>query len=424
MKDKSFYPESADLLHAMQWLLKSVDHVPMVSAPNQSDDLRATEKTVLQHVDSLLNSRLPEKGIGEQATLDQLAPMVLHGAAKLGSDTAFAHMDPPTPWITWVTHCWNASLNQNLLHPDVSPVARDLERCLMQWLVPYFGMSGGHLTPGSTVSNLTALWAARDLCGIKRVIASASAHLSVKKAAHILGLELISVPTTPAGQLDESELPANTQDAALVLTAGTTSEGAIDSFSSIGKYAWTHVDAAWAGPLRFSSQHESVLAGIEQADSIAVSAHKWLYQPKECGVLMFRDVASANAVLSIDGAYLAQPNIGLLGSHGATAIPLLATLLAWGRDGLAQRIDAAMKNADSLCEYLREQNNVQVFGDNLCGVVLWRSTEQSAAQIVQSLPFGAASKTTINNVDWVRHVSANPMVNIGLLKREIGQILA
>jgi len=328
-----------------------------------------------------------------------------------------------TTWRPWVTQCWNASLNQNLLHPDVSPVASELEQRLMQWIVPFFGMSGGHLTPGSTVSNLTALWAARDQRGIKRVITSTSAHLSIEKAARILGLELIKIPVEPSGQMNEALLPSNLQDAAVVLTAGTTSEGAIDSFACAGQAAWTHIDAAWAGPLRFSPTYAGVLNGIARADSIAVSAHKWLYQPKECGVLMFRDVLAANEVLSVSGAYLAKPNVGLLGSHGASAIPLLATLIAWGRDGLAQRIDAAMNNANLLQQFLVQQSHVKLFNEHSCGVVLWRSTERATAHIYQSLPAGTASTTTANGLQWIRHVSVNANINIELLHREIAQTL-
>lgn len=398
MTDKSFQPGQQDLYNAMNLLLNT----PAGSASTAA-----------------LADQLPENGLGEQATMDVLAPMVLGGAAQLGSDTAFAHMDPPTPWITWMTQCWNASLNQNLLHPDVSPVASELERRVVQWIVPYFGMNGGHLTPGSTVSNLTALWAARDSAKIKRVIASTAAHISIDKAAAILGLELIRLPCSATGQLDVTQLPADLSDAALVLTAGTTSEGAIDSLELAGRAAWTHVDAAWAGPLRFSNKYAPVLAGIEQADSVAVSAHKWLYQPKESGVLLFRDVESANSVLSISGSYLVKPNVGLLGSHGATAVPLLATLMAWGRTGLVQRIDSAMATADSMVTFLKRQDGVQVFSDNVSGVILWRSTTIESAEIVRGLPVGAASTTVVDGHEWIRHVSANPNVDIAKLQSVI-----
>lgn len=44
-------------------------------------------------------------------------------------------------------------------------------------------------------------------------------------------------------------------------------------------------------------------------------------------------------------AYLATPNVGVLGSHGAAATALLATLLAWGHEGVAQRIEHCMNLA-------------------------------------------------------------------------------
>jgi len=37
----------------------------------------------------------------------------------------YAHMDPPTPWITWAIGLWNARLNQNLLHTATSPFATE-----------------------------------------------------------------------------------------------------------------------------------------------------------------------------------------------------------------------------------------------------------------------------------------------------------
>ncbi len=50
----------------------------------------------------------------------------------------------------------------------------------------------------------------------------------------------------------------------------------------------------------------------------------------------------ANAAISFGGGYLADPNIGVQGSRGAAAIPLLATLITWGRTGIVDRIDRAM----------------------------------------------------------------------------------
>ena len=348
MNDRSFNPEPKELFKAMD---------PLFQPPDIND-----------HPE--LPIEIPELGIGEDASLTKLAPIVFGHAALLGSPTAPAHMDPPAPWVSWVTALWNASLNQNLLHPDVAPVARKLEALIIQWLAPFFKMTGGHMLPGSTVANLTALWVARDLKNIKQVVASEAAHLSIPKAAHLLGLSFHPISTDRLGRIDRTKLPTDLSHSALVLTAGTTSSGAIDNLSLHGCSAWTHVDAAWAGPLQFSPEHSHRLEGITHADSIAISAHKWLFQPKESGIILFKNTEIAHSAITFEGSYLSSPNIGLLGSHGAVALPLLATLLAWGRSGLVDRIDRAMNIADCLWTQLNKHPNAYLFGPHMSGVIL------------------------------------------------------
>jgi L-2,4-diaminobutyrate decarboxylase len=347
-----------------------------------------------------LPDRLPEVGLGERATLDRLAPTVLGGARRLDGATGFAHMDPPTPWVSWATTLWNAALNQNLLHPDTAPVARDLEAKVIAWLAPLFGMTGGHMCPGSTVANLTALWAAREVKGVRRVVASTAAHLSVPKAAHILGLAYTALEVDEAGRMAMPVDLEELDDSCLVLTAGTTNAGAIDPLGLAGRAAWTHVDAAWAGPLRLSDRYASRLDGVERADSVAISAHKWLFQPKESALVLFRDTDRAHAAVSFGGSYLAVPNVGLLGSHGAVAVPLLATLIAFGRAGVAERIDRAMATAEMLAAGLQADPRVDLFGRPETGLLLWRPADVEMDAVYGRLPEGMTSRT-VTSVNMV-----------------------
>ena len=247
-----------------------------------------------------LPESFPEVGIGEAETLGLLAPHVLGGGARLDAANALAHMDPPTPWITWATALWNARLNQNLLHKATAPFAIEAEKLVIDWLMPFFGMDGGHMCSGSTLANLTALWAARDAKSAKKVIASEAAHLSIRKAARILRLPYEEIPINKHGQLDSDKI-CDVSNACLVLTAGTTSTGVIDPLKLIGQAKWTHIDAAWGGPLRLSPTHRHLLEGIDAADSIAVSAHKWLFQPKDSALILFQDHELANAEISFGG---------------------------------------------------------------------------------------------------------------------------
>jgi L-2,4-diaminobutyrate decarboxylase len=390
MTDFSFEVNRSGLQHALD--LMERDALPQASA---------------------LPAQLQETGIGETAALDLLAPLVFDGATRLDLPHAFAHMDPPTPWVSWAATLWNARLNQNLLHAASAPFARAAERQAIAWLAPYFGMEGGHMTPGSTMANLTALWAARERTGARRVIVSEAAHLSIPKAANILGLTLESIPADAAQHLDASKLTGDLSDAILVITAGTTSAGAIDPLALCGRAAWTHVDAAWAGPLVFSEAHKAKLQGLAAADSVAVSAHKWFFQPKESALVFFRDEKASHDAISFGGAYLAAPNVGELGSHGAVAIPLLATLLAWGRDGLAERIDRCMENAGKLARAVAADSRWRLFAQPETGVVLFRPVTGDCEAALARLPPGLASTTKIAGETWLRCVAANPNVDTG-----------
>lgn len=354
-----------------------------------------------------LPEALPAAGLGEAAALDLLAGPVLGGAARLGGAEAFAHMDPPTPWIAWVLTLWNASRNQNLLHPATAPVARAAEARVVGWLAPVFGMDGGHLCAGSTLANLTALWSAREIAGARRVVASAAAHVSVQKSAAILGLGHETVPTDAAGRM---ALPADAEldDACLVLTAGTTGTGAVDPLALAGRAAWTHVDAAWAGALRLSPRHSRLLDGIERADSVALSSHKWLFQPKDQSLVLFRDTARAHGAVSFGGSYLAAPNVGVQGSRGAAAVVLLGTLLAWGHDGIGARIDRCMAAAEALAEGVAARPGLALWRPPVTGVVNFRAPGLGTDALLARLPAGMLSRTEIDGAPWLRAVAANP----------------
>ncbi len=359
-----------------------------------------------------LPKELPESGIDEPRTLHLLAPHVISGAAPLAADTTLANMDPPTPWITWAMSLWNASLNQNLLHPATAPFAIEAERKVIEWLAPLFGMNGGHMCGGSTLANLTALWVARDSMQVERVVASVNAHNSIAKAAKILGLPYEQIRTRPDGQFD-LEHAGDLSNTCLVLTAGTTATGTIEPLELIDKAGWGHIDAAWAGPLLLSRRYAQLLAGIDKADSVSVSAHKWLFQPKDSAFIFFKAPETAEPAISYGGGYLSAPNIGIQGSRGAAAIPLLATMIAWGSSGMAARIDHTMDIAHQLAAVISTDQNLQLWGEPASGVVVFRPNNMTTDELDKQLPDGMFSLCEIDNNKWLRSVAANPLADIG-----------
>ena len=329
------------------------------------------------------------------------------------------------PVVAPLTTCCRVPYNllsrplQNLLHPDAAPSARKLEKLVVEWLAPAFGMDGGHVVAGSTVANLTALWAAREVAGVRRVFASDRSHNSLRKAADLLGLEYISVASDPrthtcimASQLSGE---VDLSDAAVVLTAGTVATGAVDALSPRPRNAaWVHVDMAWAGPMRLSPALAAYLDGVELADSCGFSAHKWLYQPKGCALVLFKDSSKAHAAMSYGGGYLATPTVGVVGSHPASALPLAATLLSWGQDGVAARLEADVAQLDELARLIAEDDRFELWGGETagpsCGVLAWRPRQEFAeASAVRAHMRGAwVSLTVIDGDTWFRCVAANP----------------
>ena len=367
---------------------------------------------------SPLPTHLPETGIGEEAALALVGSLANDGAANLAAADAFAHMDPPSAGIAAALSHQVALTNQNLLHPATSPLASILEQRLFDWVLPSFSMAWGTMCSGSTVANLTALWAARE-AGATSVVASADAHVSIPKAAHILGMKHHAVPVDARGRLVRAALPSLT-NAALVLTAGTTGRGVVDDLSPITT-RWLHVDAAWAGPLRFTC-HANLLDGMENADSIAISAHKWLYQPKGAALAMFRD-PEAKASISFNSSYLARPNIGVEGTRNAVAIPLLATLLAWGRQGLADRIEKSIAVSKTLGERINDDPRMLLRQAPETGVINWRPIAGNVERTAELLS-GTSSTVMIEGQLWLRQVAANPHADVERIWQRIEAAVA
>jgi len=369
---------------------------------------------------AFFSSGLPEEGLGEAAATRLLTHQIHRHSTPLGNDSALAHMDPPPPDVAIEITRLNAAYNQNLLHPDLSPLATRAEEQVIRWLADAFAMDNGHMCGGSTLANLTALWAAREH-GADTVVSSIDAHLSIPKAAHILGLEHRTLPVTPRGRMVLDDAP-DLSRSALVLTAGTTGRGAIDPLTHPASSAarWVHVDAAWGGPLRLS-RYRARRDGVDAADSVAVSAHKWFFQPKESALCLFRTPEARDAV-SFSSSYLARPNIGVQGSRGAIGLTLLATLLAWGRRGLDERIHACMELAETLAERLQDTHTAELHSWPETAIVNWRPVGGVAPETCARLR-GVASTVVIDGEQWMRNVAANPQARLDAVWARVRQVL-
>lgn len=221
-------------------------------------------------------------------------------------------------------------LNQNVTAWRSGPAAVTIERTVVGWLADAIGCWGFHgsLTGGGSPANLMALAMAREaklsanesgLAGASggTIYASEEVHMSIPKSVALLGIgrnNLRLIPTDTNFRLIPSELQGAIQrdkaagkaPIAVVASAGTVNTGAIDPLTEIAAIArhhsiWMHVDGAY-GALAAVAAPEK-FAGLNLADSISLDPHKWLYQPLDCGCLLYRDATPARAAFSHSGDY-------------------------------------------------------------------------------------------------------------------------
>lgn len=184
---------------------------------------------------------IPDEGEGMEGFADALRG-IAQGSAGLAAPGALGHMDTaPHPAAAFAEALVSAA-NNNLLFRELSPLASHVEERMLDELAARLGLSAEWartFVSGGSLANLTALFAAfggfedaaeRSQCAL---FAPECAHLSVKKAAAVLGIpteRVHRVASDELGRADPSALDAalrgsSARRKAVVATLGSTVHG-------------------------------------------------------------------------------------------------------------------------------------------------------------------------------------------------------
>lgn len=209
-----------------------------------------------------------------------------------------------------------------------APALVQLEASVLRWMCELFGLpatSQGVLTPGGSMSNLSAIVTARTARLGERFLdgtlyVSDEVHHSIAKSALIAGLprdavrvvatdgalrmDLDSLRSAVAGDRRRGRRPF-----LVVASAGTINTGAVDPLGGIADLAaeeqlWFHVDAAYGGFFQLTERGRAALDGIERADSITLDPHKGMFLPYGTGCLLARDAAALRRAHEVQAHYL------------------------------------------------------------------------------------------------------------------------
>jgi aromatic-L-amino-acid decarboxylase len=285
-----------------------------------------------------------------------------------------------------------AGLNANLGGRDHVPI--EVERQIVAWTAEMFGFpstASGIFVTGTSMANLMAVLVARTAAlgrdarqqgighdgALLTAYTSKAAHGCITKAMDIAGFgsaALRCIAVDSAHRIDVTALRAriaSDRDIGLkpflvVASAGTVDIGAIDDLVAIAALCreeglWFHVDGAFGALGILSPTLAPRLAGIENADSIALDFHKWGQVPYDAGFLMVRDGERHREAFAAPAAYLRRETRGLaagsswpcdLGpdlSRGFRALKTWFTLKTFG----TAKLGAVITRCCALATYLQ-----------------------------------------------------------------------
>jgi glutamate/tyrosine decarboxylase-like PLP-dependent enzyme len=379
--------------------------------------LDALRDRPVQDVDGMatladLGGELPEAGTGAADAVEELLRIGV-ATATHSTGPRFFHFvvggsTPAAMAGDWVT----SLLDQAGGLWTASPLASTAETVVLRWLKELFGLPSGHggvLTPSATLANLTGLAAARwwwaDRHGVDitatgfaglppmPVLSSGLVHPSVRKALQILGCGRDTVRVHAAdgtGRLDlkalGDTLAAIDGPAVLTASAGDVNTGAFDPIDDLADLAdrhgaWLHVDGAFGLFAALSPVSAHLTRGVERAHSVAADGHKWLNVPYDSGFVFVRDPEiltrafgswGAAYLMSGDDEHVDYNTRGPESSRRARALPIWATLRAYGRDGHREMVERHLRLARHLADRVNGAPDLELLAPAQLCVVCFR----------------------------------------------------
>jgi aromatic-L-amino-acid/L-tryptophan decarboxylase len=319
---------------------------------------------------------LPESGTDAGTLLDRAASLMFDHSLFNAHPRFWGYVTAGAAPIGMLGDLLGSAANPNCGAWLLSPMASEIEGQTIRWIAEMLNYPtdcGGLFVSGGNMANIVGFLAGRAAKGgveIRskgvdgkrlRAYCSAETHTWIQKAADIAGLGTESVRWIDV----DSEFRINVhalrtrirEDIAagdtpflVVGNAGTVSTGAVDNLKELAGLCrefdvWFHVDGAYGAMAAAAPDSAALFAGLEQADSLAVDPHKWLYAPIEAGCTLVRDVSKLRDAFSYHPAYyhfgVEATNyfdLGPQNSRGFRALKVWLSLQQVGREGYAEMI--------------------------------------------------------------------------------------
>jgi aromatic-L-amino-acid decarboxylase len=353
-----------------------------------------------------LKTRIPKSPPATPESLERIMndfhEIILPGITHWNHPRFFAYFSITSSYPGIIGEMLCSALNVNAMLWKTSPAATELEEVVTDWLRQMLGLPDqfeGVINDSASVSSLCALAAARDHVGLNirenglaggnlpklRIYTSEEAHSSIEKAAIVLGIGqrgVKKIRTDEAFRMDQRQLTQSVEEdvnrgvkpVCIIPTIGTTSTTSIDPVKGISELCkrygiWLHVDAAYGGSAATIREMRPLFTGWENADSIVINPHKWLFTPIDCSILYCRRPEVLKQAFSLTPEYLRTAeadNVTNLMDYGVSlgrrfrALKLWMIIRALGAEGIANIIREHISYAKRLESIIRADPNFEL----------------------------------------------------------------
>ncbi len=355
------------------------------------------------------NASLPDDGISVSEIVAKSTDLLLEHSLLNGHPKFFGYITSSPSPIGALADFLAAAVNPNVGANVLSPMATAIEKQTIKWLSEFIGASpscGGLLVSGGNMANFTAFLAARtakapkslkedglaNTAGEMVFYCSKATHTWIEKAAVLFGhgtkaIRWIATDadnkmnTTILEQTINDDLKTGKKPFLVIGNAGDVSTGVVDDLSAIATICkahdlWFHIDGAYGIPAVIIPEYKKQFEGIQEADSIALDPHKWLYAPLEAGCTLVKnpqhliDTYSSHPAYYNFGSHEDEPSLnyyefGFQNSRGFRALKVWMALQQVGKNGYIEMIGEDIALAKLLFEEAKKHQELEAVTQNL-----------------------------------------------------------
>lgn len=356
---------------------------------------------------------MPATGESIEAIFADFKEKILPGITHWQSPNYFAYFNANASPPSILAEMLTATLAVQGMKWETSPASTELEERMMEWLRNAMGLPHswkGVIHDTASTATLVAILTAREkVCNFKinkngftgnttyRVYCSAETHSSIEKGVKIAGIGSENVVKIPVDNmlamqpdLLEEQIVKDRSNGCtplcIVPSIGTTGTLAIDPLLEIADIGerhkvWLHIDAAYVGSALLCPEYQSLITGIEKADSFVFNPHKWLNTNFDCSAYFVKDAEALVNTFAILPEYLKTKTDGQVSNHCDWGIQLgrrFRALKLWfvmryyGLEGLQNKLRTDIGNAEWLASQIREHPNFEMVVPRQLNLVCFR----------------------------------------------------